>query len=286
MNLKDTLIASLVPIFLGFGFVIAKPAFEYFPPLLLMGLRFTIAAMVLIWWFPIPKKFLKQLFFVSLIANTIQYSLTYSGLNMIDASAAVLIVMAEVPFGIIAAYFLLKERPGIKSIIGILIAFFGVYTLSGSPNLEGKLLGILLVLSGAATWGFGQVLAKPLTKKMNPIALAAWLCLMSGPVLIALSAIFDGNAINYFYSANLTSWLIVGYLGLIMQPISYGCWYYVLKKNPVYKVMPIVTFGIPLTGFLAAIFLLGEEPTRELLVGGVIILIGVSMTLFTKQKFK
>ena len=71
-----------------------------------------------------------------------------------------------------------------------------------------------------------------------------------------------------------------------MQPISYGCWYYVLKNNPVYKVMPIVTFGIPLTGFLAAIFLLGEEPTRELLVGGVIILIGVSMTLYTKQKSK
>ena len=251
-----------------------------------MGLRFTIAAMILIWWFPIPKKFLKQLFLVSLIANTIQYSLTYSGLNMIDASAAVLIVMCEVPFGIIAAYFLLKEKPGIRSIIGILIAFFGVYTLSGSPNLEGKFLGMFLVFSGAATWGFGQVLAKPLTKKMKPIALAAWLCLMSGPVLIALSSIYDGNTINYFYSANLTSWLIVGYLGIIMQPISYGCWYYVLKNNPVYKVMPIVTFGIPITGFLAAIFLLGEEPTTELFVGGIIILFGVSMILFRQQKAK
>jgi len=286
LSFKDTLLAAIVPIFLGFGFVIAKPAFEYFPPLLLMGLRFTIAAMILIWWFPIPKKILKQLFFVSLVANTIQYSLTYSGLNMIDASAAVLIVMCEVPFGIIAAYFLLKERPGVRSIIGTLTAFFGVYTLSGSPNLEGKFLGMFLVFSGAAMWGFGQVLAKPLTKKMNPIALAAWLCLMSGPVLIALSAIFDGNTINYFYSANLASWLIVGYLGIIMQPVSYGCWYYVLKNNPVYKVMPIVTFGIPITGFLAAIFLLGEKPTTELFVGGIIILFGVSMILFRQKKAK
>ena len=133
-------------------------------------------------------------------------------------------------------------------------------------------------------WGFGQVLAKPLTKKMNPIALAAWLCLMSGPALIILSSIFDGNTINYFYSASLTSWLIVGYLGIIMQPISYGCWYYVLKNNPVYKVMPIVTFGIPLTGFLAAIFLLGEKPTAELFIGGSIIIIGVIMIVFTKTK--
>ena len=44
MNIKDTFVASLVPIFLGFGFVIAKPAFESFPPVLLMGIRFTFAA--------------------------------------------------------------------------------------------------------------------------------------------------------------------------------------------------------------------------------------------------
>ena len=284
MSFRDILLAAVSTIFLGFGFVIAKPAFEYFPPFLLLGLRFTIAAMIMIWWFPIPKKFLKQLFLVSLVANTIQYSLTFSGLNMVDASAAVLLVQAEVPFGVIAAYFLLKEKPGIRSIIGISFAFFGVYILSGSPSLEGKLLGIFLVLSGAATWGFGQVLAKPLTEKMNPIALAAWLCLMSGPILIALSAIFDGNTINYLYSANLSSWLIVGYLGIIMQPITYGCWYYVLKRNPVHKVMPIVTCGLPLTGFLAAIFLLGEKPTTELIVGGIIILFGVGIVLFGQQK--
>ena len=88
MNLRDTLIASLVPIFLGFGFVIAKPAFESFPPILLMGIRFIFAASILIWWFPIPKEYLKKIFFASLIANTLQYSITYTGLNYIDASAA------------------------------------------------------------------------------------------------------------------------------------------------------------------------------------------------------
>ena len=53
-----------------------------------------------------------------------------------------------------------------------------------------------------------------------------------------------------------------------MQPITYGCFYYVLKNNPLYKVLPIVTMGIPLTGLLAAIFLLGEKPTLELFIGG------------------
>ena len=284
MNLKDTFLASLVPIFLGFGFVIAKPAMEYFPPMLLMGMRFAFAALILIWWFPIPKKFLKKIFIASLIANTLQYSLTYTGLSFIDASAAVLLVQTEVPFGVIFAYFMLKEKPTIRSLIGIAIAFVGVYVLTGSPNLDGKFFGVSLIIIGSGVWALGQVLVKPLSKEISPLALVAWMALFSGPILITLSAIFDGNTINYLRSANFNSWIIAIYLGFIMQPITYGCFYYVIKNNPIYKVLPIVTMGIPLTGLLAAIFLLGEEPTKELFIGGAVIIIGVVLIVFTKPK--
>ncbi len=284
MTFKDTLIASLVPIFLGFGFVIAKPAMEHFPPILLMGLRFTFAASILIWWFPIPRGYLKQIFIASLIANTLQYSVTYTGLNLIDASAAVLLVQTEVPFGVLFAYFMLKEKPTIRSLIGITIAFVGVYILTGSPNLEGKFLGIFLTILGSAIWALGQVLVKPLSKEIAPLTLVAWLAIFSGPILIFLSAILDGNTINYIRSANFNSWAIAFYLGFFMQPVTYGCFYYVLKNNPLYKVLPIVTMGIPLTGLLAAILLLGEKPTTELYLGGFIILIGVILIVYTKQK--
>ena len=279
MNIKDTFVASLVPIFLGFGFVIAKPAFESFPPVLLMGLRFMFAASILIWWFPIPRGYLKKIFIASFIANTLQYSITYSGLNLIDASAAVLLVQTEVPFGVIFAYFMLKEKPTIRALIGISIAFVGVYILTGSPNLDGKFIGIGLTILGSATWALGQVLVKPLSKEINPLALVAWLALFSAPVLIIFSAILDGNTINYLSNAKFEHWIIAIYIGLIMQPITYGCFYYVLKNNPLYKVLPIVTMGIPPTGLLAAIFLLGEKPTQELFIGGGIIIVGVLLIL-------
>ena len=166
MTLKDSLIATLVPIFLGFGFVIAKPAMEYLPPFLLMGLRFTFVALLLVWWFPIPKGYLKRIFFASLIANTIQYSITYTGLDLIDASAAVLLVQTEVPFGVLFAFFMLKEKPTVRALIGIAIAFIGVYILTGSPNLDGKFFGIALTILGSAIWAFGQVIVKPLSKQI------------------------------------------------------------------------------------------------------------------------
>ena len=42
--------------------------------------------------------------------------------------------------------------------------------------------------------------------------------------------------------------------------------------------------GIPPTGLLAAIFLLGEKPTPELFIGGSIIIVGVIMIIFKRTK--
>ena len=285
MSFRDILIAISVPILLGFGFVIAKPAMQYFPPYLLMGLRFTIPALILVWWFPIPKGLFLDLFKVSFIGSTLQYGLTYTGLNIIDASSAVLLIQLEVPFGIIIAFFLLKEIPSIKNIIGLGIAFIGVFILTGAPNLEGKFIGVLLTLSGAFTWSLGAVMAKPISKKIGAFALMTWLCVFSGPILILVSVIFNGNPMQYILSANFYSWLTVIYLGLFMQPAAYGAWYYVLSRYPINKVMPVLLL-LPMVGLITAIFLLGEDPPKQVFLGGTIIVFGVAMILFGKKTNK
>ena len=206
-------------------------------------------------------------------------------MSIIDASSAVLIVQLEVPFGVLIAFFLLREIPSIKNIIGLVIAFFGVFILTGAPNLEGKYVGVLLTLSGAFTWSLGAVMAKPLSKKIGAFALMTWLCVFSGPLLILVSIIVNGNPIQYILSANFYSWLTVIYLGFFMQPIAYGAWYYVLRKYPVNKVMPVLLL-LPITGLLTAIFLLGEEPAKQVFLGGAIIVFGVGMILLGKLKTK
>ena len=285
MSFRDILIALCAPILLGFGFVIVKPAMQQFPPFLLMGLRFTIAALILIWWFPIPRGLLKNLLIVSFIGGTLTYGLVYMGLNSVDASSSTLLIQTEVPFGVIIAYFLFKEKPGIKNIVGIVIAFFGLFVLLGAPNLQGKLIGVLLLLSGAFTWSLGMVMAKPIVKKIGGFAVTAWVCLFSGPMLLLGSFIFDGNTINYFLSANFHGWLIVAYLSLIMQPLAYGTWYHVIGRNPIHKVLPVMLL-LPLTGLSTAIFLLGEGPTKQVFLGGAIILLGIGMILLSKPQNK
>ena len=278
MSIKDIFIAISVPCLWGFGLVISKPGMEQLPPLLINGLRWTLAGLVLVWWFPIPKKFLKKIFIVSFVACTLQYGLTYTGVSLIDASSAVLLVQSEVPFGVLVAFIILKERPPIKNLIGLLIAFIGLVVLTGAPSLEGKYFGVVLVLSGALTWAFGQVLAKPISENIKGQTLTAWIGVIGGPQLILASFFIEGNTIEHIKSADTTTWIILLYLAFIMTALGYSLWYYVLGRYPINKVMPVHLL-LPLTGVMSAILLLGERPNIEIFIGGVIILIGVGMIL-------
>ena len=285
MPAKDLFLAISVPCLWGFGLVIAKPGMEQLPPLLINGLRWSLAGILLVWWFPIPKKLIKRILLVSFVACTLQYGLTYTGVSMIDASSAVLLVQSEVPFGVLVAFMMLKEKPPIKNLFGLFVAFIGLIVLAGSPNLVGKYLGVFFVLSGALTWAFGQVLAKPISEKISGPALTAWIGIMGGPQLILASSIIEGNIVENITSANLTAWIIVIYLGVIMTAVGYSIWYYILGRYPVNKIMPVHLL-LPVTGVIAAIILLGEKPNIEVFIGGAIIMVGVGMILIGRVEHR
>ena len=126
MQFRHILIALIVPITWGFGFTFAKASLGYFPPLLLMGLRFLLAATLLVCFVPIPRGHLWALSGISFIAATLQYGLTYSGLALMEATPAVLLVQSEVIFGVIIATILLGEKPNIRQLFGIVVALVGV----------------------------------------------------------------------------------------------------------------------------------------------------------------
>ena len=285
MPLRDIFLALLVPILLGFGFVMAKPAMDSFPPILLNGLRWSLSGIVMCYFFPFPKKFIKQMLIISFIGCTVQYSLSFYGLRIIDGASATLFVQAEIPFGILIAFFLLGEKPPLKNIIGLIIAFIGIYILSGNPNLDGKMIGVIFILCGAFLWSFAQVLAKDVSEKIGGLALTAWLGIFAGPQAIFASFIIEGNTLNYIYNATPKAWIILVYLGLIMNGIGYSCWYSVLSRHPVNNVMAVLLL-FPITGLLTAIFILKETPNTYAYIGGAIIILGVSLILINKKTQK
>ena len=283
MPIRDVFLAILVPVILGFGFVIAKPAMDQLPPILLNGLRWSLSGIIMCWFFPFPKKLIKELLIISFLGSTFQYSLTFSGLNIVDAASATLLIQCEIPFGIIIAFFILKEKPSLKNLLGLLIAFIGIIFLTGSPDLQDKLFGVFLLLSGGFLWAFAQVMAKPVSEKIGGLALTAWIGVFAGPSSIFLSYLIEGNTYQYIINADFKVWMIVIYLGLAMNCLGYSIWYYVLSKHPVNFVMPVMLL-FPVTGLITAIFVLGETPSTYAYIGGVIIITGVAIILVNKRK--
>lgn len=283
MPLRDILLAMSVPLLWSLGFTFSKVGLTELPPFLLMGLRFTLTALLLVWFVPRPKGKYLDVFLIAVVSATIQYGLTFYGLSMLDASLAIIVVQLEVPFGVLIAAIFLRDRPGIARVVGIGLAMFGVAVIAGQPKFEDQIFPILLTGSGALMWAFGQVMVKRLDGQVKGFSLIAWVGVFAGPQMLILSAIFETGHIEAIKSATWVGWGTVLYLAFVMTALGYGIWYTVLARNPVSKVMPVLLL-LPVFVIIESIVLLGEEPGLLVLLGGCIVMEGIAIIFLADFK--
>ena len=279
---SELILAASVPLLWGIGFTFAKAGLNEFPPLFLMGLRFSLASLILVWFVPIPRGQLKQIFWISFVGSTLQYGMTFTGLSMLDASLAIIIIHLEVPFSVLLAAIVLKDKPGIQRILGMLISFAGIVLIAGQPSLSGQLYAILLTAAGAMMWAVGQVMVKRLNNPPSGFALTAWIGVFSGPQMILGSFIFEDSQLESLSNASWIGWGVILYLALIMTVLGYGIWYSVLSRNPVSKVMPVMLL-LPVFTIASSMFFLGEHPSLMIFMGAAVVIGGVSMIVITKD---
>ena len=284
MTIRHILIALLVPLTWGFGFALAKAGLDHFSPLLLMGMRFLIAATVLVWFVPVPRGYLRQICGISFIAATLQYGLTFSGLARMEATPAVLLVQTEVIFGVIIAALLLGEKPSNKQVVGIAVSCLGILTVVGAPSLQGQFFGVVLILAGTLAFALGQVLIRQMKGAITGFQLTAWMGVMAGPQMIFAATLFEGDLVMQILTAPMVAWGTVLYLGLIMTVVGYSAWYFILARYPVPMVMPVLLL-LPVATILGAVTFLGERPDMIVLLGGAIVIAGVGTVIIDPSVF-
>ena len=285
MKPLDVLIALMVPIVWGMGLVIAKPAVDQFPPILLMALRFTVTALLLVWFVPVPRGMRKSLAIVALVGSTFQYGLSYNGLKLLDASTTALIVQIETPFLLLISAVWLGDRLTTRQIMGLAIAFVGIYILTGAPNLVGKWMGIGLAISGSFMWALGQALMRRLTERhpnrLSGIGTIAWVSVFAAPQLFVASVIVENQHWYHITHAGVAVWGAVVYLGVIMTAFGYACWYHVLGRYPASQAGPYLLL-LPVFSILGGWLFLGEAINQCMLIGGAVIVFGVAFLTFQR----
>ena len=280
---KHVIMALFVPLLWGLGFVFAKGALNHFPPILLMAFRFSLTALVLVWFTPLPVRKFFQLFKIAIVAAAIQYSLTFTGVKGLEAGLASIIVQLEVPFLVILGALLLREKPGYKKWIGIAISFVGVAIMSQQDELSGSFISIALVLSGCFAWALGQVMIRKL-KDVSGMQVTAWIAVFAAPQLFFMSAIFENGQLEAIKTANPLVWWTVLYLGLIMTCLGYYFWNTLIRHHDVSKVAPFLLL-LPVFSVLGGNVFLGEAITLEKFYGGATILLGIGVIVLNPKFF-
>ncbi len=274
---QDILMGLAVPLIWGLGVVFAKAAIGHFPPVLLMALRFTLTALILVWFVKPPWRLMGQLFVIALVSAAVQYSLTFNGLRGVDASTAVLVIQLEVPFLILLGAVLLKERPGWRRWLGIAITFVGVAFIAGEPRLGANWHSLVLLLGGAFTWALGQIMVRRLGE-VGGFTTIAWVAVFAAPQLFVFSLVLEDDHLAYLGSAGWVVWGTVLYMGIVMTALGYGLWYSLVGRFPLARVGPFLLL-MPVFSVVGGVTLLGESLTLRVALGGAIVIAGVAVIL-------
>ncbi len=281
MRARDLASGVAVALIWGLGVVFAKAAIEHFPPILLMAFRFSLTALVMVWFVKPPWGLMGRIFLAALVSAAIQYSLTFNGLRGVDASTAVLVIQLEVPFLTLLGTVLLGERPGRHKWAGIALAFVGVGFIAGEPRLGGAWTALLLLAGGAFTWSVGQIMIRRLGD-VGGFTLIAWVSVFAAPQLFIFSLVFEADHMAVIRAADWVVWGTVAYLGLVMTALGYGLWYGLVGRHPVSRVAPFLLL-LPVFSVIGGVTILGESLTVQLAAGGAIVIAGVAVILVERS---
>jgi len=154
------------------------------------------------------------------------------------------------------AWPVLGERPTLRRVAALVVAFAGVAVLVGSaPEIgRAKLPGYALVLSGAILFALGTVMAK---RRPLPLPLRAgvfWQVAIGTAILLAAALATEAPR---WASLSSTGWLLMAYMAAVPLCLCYLAWFRALALLPA-SAATVGVLLVPVIGSLSAAAALGE----------------------------
>ncbi len=286
--LKTYIALSAAVIFWGLSFVATKMAIETIPLFTLVFTRFFIASVILFIFIrklklpPISKKIHARILLLALFEPGLYFIFETLGLKYTAAPKASLII-ATIPLFVSGlAFLLIGEKISLVQILGIGISFLGIgIIVTGDPkftwNMEGPLLGDILIFGAVFSASLYMISARNLGKTISPISITA-LQFLYGAIFFFPAFLWELPSLN-FAKIYLRSLGAMIYLIFFATIIAFICYNYALSKIPASKVSVFINF-IPVVTAVGAWALIGETLTLLQIIGGSIVLFAVCLTNF------
>jgi O-acetylserine/cysteine efflux transporter len=269
--------ALLVPLLWGFQYVVIKVGLTAFPPLFFVGLRFLVIAALLLPFVERPtKREIGPIIGISIFAGGLNFGLSFVGLEYGQAGVSSVVNQLSTPFMVLLAWPMLGERPSLRVILGVALAFGGVALLMLGPSAAVRLVPVIFMMGAGFALAVGSVLTKRYGP-FEPLKLLAWMAALTVPQVFLASLLVEHGQLSSLSAATTVNWLAFAYTVVFGGIAGFGLWFWLIKTHSMTRVAP---FALLQTLFAvgAGLIVLREPVTWSLVLGMLVCAGGVAIT--------
>lgn len=286
--MKEKLIFSFLVILttglMGSSFVVAKIGLIYISPLLLAGIRFTIAGSIMIFFVRLFKRNHPQtattwgkIIIIGAVQTAGVMGAIFLSLRTITSGESAILTFMNPLLVVLIGTLALGMRYRVIQWLGVLVGFAGVFVTMGS-HLDLQ-IGTLFGFSSAVFWSVGTLLIKKWGGSIDMWVLTAYQMLFGGVILLVGSVFLEAS----YLVINPTSISILLWLSIPASIVQFTIWFYLLQKGDSGKVSAFL-FLAPFFGIVSGWLVLGEEVGLPLFVGGSLIFAGIFLVNWPEKR--
>jgi len=269
-------------LFWGSSWLIIQLSLPYFPPMLNIGMRFFIAAVVIYMIMKLSgiklqldAKSNKIYLILAMFSYSIPFWMVYWAESHIPSSLAS-ILFGVYPFAvaILSSIFISDEKLTAYRFIGITMAFVGliiIFSDSLKIDIENYITGMILVVTSAVMQAGISIMIKKHGSYLNPLSMNFIPFLLAGIGLILFSFLAE-DLTNASFTTISVGYVL--YLALIVTVFNFTTYYWLMQRISV-VILALTSFITPIVAVIIGWLFHDERLTANVFLGSFFVLFGI-----------
>lgn len=280
---RDFAVVVLMNLMWGLNIIAVKVSVEAAGPVTAGFLRQLIVLAVCLPGLRLVPGRMRTLSALGILTGGLFYALVNLSLRVSDNVAALAIAgQLGVPFSLILAIIVFRERVHWPRVAGIVLSFAGVALLVFDPAIAREGAGLALTAAGSLVWAICSLLQRNL-RGVPVRTIYAWIGLWGSVVLGLLALAVEPGRFGRLPALPLRDFGAIAFSAIGSTVLGHGSMSWLLQRHPVSTVIPF-TLAAPVISVAVAGWYFAQPPSGLMLAGGAIAMVGIAIVTIRTAK--
>ncbi|MDN3681949.1 EamA family transporter [Vibrio tapetis subsp. quintayensis] len=284
MSNKDLALGLFVMFIWGINFAVIKLGVSEVNPLVVTAMRFTLAAIPLVFFVKKPDVPWRYLISYGVVFGLGVWGMaSWSVTEGLTVGMAAVLLQVNVLFGLTIGALVFKESITPVKLAGFVLALMGLVTALIATNGTATLSGVMLILTAALSWSVVSTIVKK-SGTTQVFAFSLWGMLFAPVPLLGLAVFLHGPAV---LTDSIEAWNWQVSFSVIFQAypttlFGYWVWNKLLVKYPMSTATPL-TLLVPVFGLIGGYVVFEETMSLMQTLASLLILAGILVIVFAPK---